>query len=75
MTTTDGFAGVQLLAQELILEGFDVQQLMYQLLDHFIKSPSLSDVKKAKISEIVGETEIKVIQSGDEELNLLYALS
>ena len=59
----------------MILDGFDVQQLLYQTLDHFIRNQHLPDLKKAKISEIVAETEIKVIQSGDEELNLLYVLS
>jgi hypothetical protein len=33
------------------------------------------DLKKAKLAEIIAETDIKLIQGGDEELNLLYALS
>lgn len=33
------------------------------------------DLRKAKISEIIAETDIKLLQGGDEELNLLYALS
>ena len=32
-------------------------------------------MKKARISEIVAETDIKLLQGGDEELNLLYSLS
>lgn len=36
---------------------------------------ALPDLKKAKISEAVAEADIKVIQGGDEELNLLYTLS
>lgn len=74
LTNTDGFSEVQSLTQELILEGYDVQQLMLQMLDHFLAS-KLPDLKKARISEIVAEADIKVIQGGDEELNLLYTLS
>lgn len=33
-----GFGEVQSLAQDLILDGFDVQQLLYQVLDFYISS-------------------------------------
>jgi hypothetical protein len=33
------------------------------------------DLRKAKVSEIIADTDIKLLQGGDEELNLLYALS
>jgi hypothetical protein len=45
------------------------------MLDHFLSHEKLSDLKKARISEVVAETDVKVIQGGDEELNLLYTLS
>jgi hypothetical protein len=32
-------------------------------------------LRKARISEVIAETDIKLLQGGDEELNLLYALS
>jgi hypothetical protein len=48
---------------------------MYQLLDYFLGQVQLPDLKKAKISEIIAETDVKVLQGGDEELNLLYTLS
>lgn len=35
----------------------------------------IPDLKKARMSEIVAEADIKVLQGGDEELNLLYTLS
>lgn len=63
------------MATDLILEGFDVQQLLLQLLDHFLANKKLSDLKKAKISEIIANTDFNFIQGGNEELNLLYALS
>lgn len=42
-------------------------------MQYFIDSndPRVSDLKKAKVSELVAETDFKMIQGGDEELNLL----
>lgn len=71
----DGFGEVQALAQDLILEGFDVQQLLFQVLEFYVANPQVVDLRKAKIGEIIAETDIKLLQGGDEELNLLYALS
>lgn len=48
--------------------------MLYQVLDFYVASPH-PDLKKSKLSEIIAETDIKLIQGGDEELNLLYALS
>ena len=48
---------------------------MIQMLEHFLANDKISDLKKARISEIVAEADVKVIQGGDEELNLLYTLS
>lgn len=45
------------------------------MLDFYVGSPGVADLRKAKISEIIAETDIKLVQGGDEELNLLYALS
>ena len=65
------------LAQELVLEGFDVQQLTSQLLDFFISRSEreLPDLKKARIMEVIAETEMKLKEGGSEEINLLYMLS
>ena len=43
----------------------------------FIDKPSneLNDLQKAKISEAVAESDFKMIQGGDEELNLLHTLN
>jgi hypothetical protein len=51
---------VQLLAQDLILDGYDVQQLLYQLLDFYIASAH-PDLRKSKVSEIIAETDIKLL--------------
>lgn len=44
------------------------------MLDFYIATPQ-PDLRKSKISEVIAETDIKLLQGGDEELNLLYALS
>jgi hypothetical protein len=35
----------------------------------------VNDIAKAKISEAVADSDFKMIQGGDEELNLLHTLS
>jgi DNA polymerase III gamma/tau subunit len=55
-----GFGEVQILAQDLILDGFDVQKLLYQVLDFYVASVQ-PDLRKAKISEIIAETDIKLL--------------
>jgi len=35
---------------------------------------ALPDMMKSKIAEKIAETDMKLIEGGDEELNLLYAL-
>lgn len=47
---------------------------MVQMLEYFLNT-QIPDIKKAKMSEIVAEADMKVLQGGDEELNLLYSLS
>jgi len=46
-------------------------------MQHFIdkSEDEVPDIQKAKISEIVAESDFKMIQGGDEELNLLHTLS
>jgi hypothetical protein len=43
----------------------------------FIDKPTdeLNDLQKSKISEAVAESDFKMIQGGNEELNLLHTLS
>ncbi len=44
-------------------------------MEHLIEmKTALTDIKKAKISEIMAESDIKVLQGGDEELNLMHCL-
>ena len=50
---------------------------MAKILQHFIDKPSseVNDIAKARISEAVADSDFKMIQGGDEELNLLHTLS
>jgi hypothetical protein len=72
-----GYTEIQELANTLILEGFDVQQLIVKLMQFFIDTtdPRVKDIQKARISEIIAEADFSMIQGGDEELNLLNVLS
>ena len=53
------YGDIQNVAAELVYEGYDCQQLLHQLLDFYIVQPtnSVSDIKKAKISEIIAMTD------------------
>ena len=47
----------------MVYEGYDCQQLLNQLLDYYIVQPAnvVSDLKKAKISEIIAMTEFQLL--------------
>jgi hypothetical protein len=49
--------------------------LLVRLLQFYIDHPSVDCVKKAQISEQIADTDFKMIQGGNEELNLLHTLS
>lgn len=62
------------IAEDMICEGFDVMQLLSQLMDIVINenTRTVSDLQKAKIAEVCASTEAKLIRGGSEELNMLY---
>ena len=70
-----GYSEIQDLAQNLILEGYDTQQLICRLMLFYASSKTVKDLHKARIAEMVAESDFKMIQGGDEELNLLHTLS
>lgn len=75
---SSGYAQIQELAEDIILQGYDTQALCTQLVESFIAmetSRKISDVQKARICEILAHSDFNMIQGGDEELNLLNALS
>jgi hypothetical protein len=49
--------------------------MLTQLLEFYLIGNSLTDLKKARISEIVASTDYSLLTGGSEELNLLNALS
>ena len=62
----------------MILDGWDCQLLVSQLLDFYLMDPAcdkLADVKKARIAELIAATDFQLLSGGNEELNLLNALS
>jgi len=70
-----GYSAIQDLAQSLILDGYDTQQLICKLNLFYATNPKVSDLHKARIAEISAESDFKMVQGGDEELNLLHTLS
>jgi replication factor C subunit 2/4 len=62
------------IAEDIIYEGFDVMQLLTQLVELVINEPTrvVTDLQKAKIAEVCASTEAKMIKGGSEELNMLY---
>jgi DNA polymerase III delta prime subunit len=62
-------------AESLVLEGYDCQQLLHQLQDFYSNNSKVTDIKKAKVAEIIAQTDFNFCQNGNEEINLLYTLS
>ena len=62
------------IAENMISEGYDVMQILYQLTEIVINENTrkVSDLQKARIAEICASTESKLIKGGSEELNMLY---
>ena len=58
-----GYTKIQELANNLILEGYDVQQLIVKLMEYFIQAPEtqVKDIHKARISEIIAEADFSMI--------------
>lgn len=59
-----GYTEIQELANNLILEGYDVQQLIVKLMQFFIDMQSdarLKDIHKARICEIIAESDFSMI--------------
>ena len=70
------YTEIQSLCEGLILEGWDCQSLMSQLLDFYLMDfDKIADVKKARIAELIAATDFQLLSGGNEELNLLNALS
>ncbi|CAI2370697.1 unnamed protein product [Moneuplotes crassus] len=64
------------LAENVIQEGYDIMQLLSQLIELVTNAATrdVSHLKKARIAEICAETEFKLIKGGSEELNVSYLL-
>lgn len=71
------YADIQRVAENLIFDGYDCQQLLHQLLDFYVvqQTRDVKDLQKAQISEIIASTDFQLLQGGNEELNMLNCLS
>ena len=65
---------VKAAVNDAVLEGFAVSQILSQVLDYILNSDSLSEKQKADISIKFAETDKRLVDGADEELQLLDAL-
>ena len=71
------YSDIQQLAEDLILEGYDCQQLLIQILDFYSLGAGgrkIADIKKARISELLAATDFNLLSGGSEELNMYNVL-
>lgn len=59
-------------AEEVVAEGYDVMQVLAQLMEVVVKERGVTDLHKARVAEVCASTEGKLIRGGSEELNLIY---
>jgi replication factor C subunit 2/4 len=59
--SASGYADIQQLAQDLILDGYDTQQLICRLSTFYMTHQRVKDLHKARISEIIAESDFKMI--------------
>ncbi|CAG9333078.1 unnamed protein product [Blepharisma stoltei] len=69
------FEEVQQLSADLILEGFQPDSIIFQLFDFLLSRQEISDIKKAKIVEVLAEVDYGLVAGGNESLLILKALS
>ena len=58
------YSDVSKLCEDLILDGFDCQQLLSQLLDYYLTDPAsnkISDIKKARMAELIAATDYQLL--------------
>lgn len=63
---------VQQDVQGLLAEGYPVQQILLQLLDVVAESPVLNNLQKARMAEVLAETDKRLCDGCDEGLQLMY---
>lgn len=72
------YSDIQNMAEELILEGYDCQQLLVKLQEHLTMGKmalKVPDVKKARLAEVIASSDYNLLMGGNEELNLLNTMS
>lgn len=71
----NSYATIQVAAQEFILSGYPVDQALTQLLPLIVQDPSLSNVQKSRIAMRMAESDKKLLDGADEQLQLTDILS
>lgn len=61
--SSGGYTKIQELANNLILEGYDIQQLIVKVMQYFVDTmdPRVKDIQKARICEIIAEADFSMI--------------
>jgi replication factor C subunit 2/4 len=72
---TADYAAIQSLVERLLLDGYQPDALIYQYFDKILAQDTLSEIKKAKVIEVLAETDFSLTNGGNENLQLLKAFS
>ena len=67
--------GILKLADEFLLNGYDLRQLLVQLNDYAIKKNDLNDLEKSSICEIILKSEISLLEGTSPNLKLYSLLT
>ncbi|KAI9255536.1 replication factor C subunit 2 [Sporodiniella umbellata] len=65
---------IENVAERIVLDGYSSENLLVQLHDAVVKDETLSTLQKSHISQILSNTDISLIQGGDEHLQILNLL-
>lgn len=71
----NNFDGIMKYVDEIIFNGYQPDVLIFQIFDFLATRQEISDIKKAKIMEVLGETDYGLVAGGNEYLQIVKALT
>ena len=71
----NSFESLQRLTEDVIYNGYQPDVLIFQLFDFLASRQEISDIKKARIMETLGEADYGLIAGGNEYLQIVAALT
>ena len=71
----NSFDSLHKFTDELIFYGYQPDVLLFQLFDFLISRQEISDLKKSKIMEVLGEADYGLVAGGNEYLQIIKALT